>query len=389
MSRFEKFALAFLVMVAIVLWAVVGWSTYQDAWKAPLGPELALPSLQAPTLEPAATFSSPTRRAPVFNITPRPVRATRTPYIEKFPLCGGPQVMSILAIGSDTRAQGYLYGLSDVTRLVRVDFVTPRVTVLEFPRDIWVEIPGIADHYGITHGKINQAYLYGNPGMGYYDGPGQGPGLLARTLELNFGAHPDHYIAANMQTFVHLIDVIGGVDVTLPYSVDARKPDQQKRYDLYFSPGTHHLTGEQALMLARIREHSTFGRADQQNRVLCAARDALLNPSNLPQIPEIIDTFKKNIQTDLSPEQISQLACLVPKLKSGNISFTTFPRELLTEARTYDIGVKKDVYIFKADFNVLRLYVSAFNSGNWPDPDPSAAPIGTPRPPGEGGFNCP
>jgi hypothetical protein len=122
---------------------------------------------------------------------------------------------------------------------------------------------------------------------------------------------------------------------------------------------------------------------------LCAARDALLNPYNLPKIPEIVDTFKGAIQTDLSPEQISQLACLVPKLKSGNISFITFPRELLTEARTYDIGVQKDVYIFKADFNILRLYVSAFNSGIWPDPNPSAAPSGTPRPPGEGGFSCP
>jgi LCP family protein required for cell wall assembly len=385
MSRLEKLALAFLVLIAVALWAAVGWSTYQDTWKAPLGPVLAL-SGPTPTLEPAATFSL-TRPALRFNLTPG--KATRTPYVENRPLCGGPATMTVLAIGSDTRNNAYLYGLADVIRLVRVDFVTPRVTVLEFPRDIWVEIPDISDHYKITHGKINQAYLYGNPGMGYYDGPGQGPGLLARTLELNFGARPDHYVAANMQTFVRLINVIGGVDVTLPYSVDARKADQPKRMDLYFAPGTHHLDGEQALMLARIREHSTFGRADQQNRVLCAARDALFNSSNLPKIPEIIDTFKGAIQTDLSPEQISQLACLAPNLKSGNISFITFPRELLTEARTYDIGVQKDVYIFKADFNTLRLYVNAFNSGIWPDPIPSADPVGTPRPPGEGGFSCP
>jgi LCP family protein required for cell wall assembly len=386
MSRLEKFALTFLVMIAVALWAAVGWSAYQNTWKAPLGPELALPSL-TPALESSATFLPLTQST--LDPNPIPFKATRRPYFENAPLCGGPQTLMLLAIGSDTRAQGYLYGLADVTRLVRVDFVTPRVSVLEFPRDIWVEIPDISDHYKITHGKINQAYLYGNPGMGYYTGSGQGPGLLARTLELNFGARPDHYVAANMQTFVRLINVIGGVDVTLPYSVDARKPDQQKRKDLYFSPGTHHLTGEQALMLARIREHGTFGRADQQNRVLCAARDALLKPSNLPKIPEIINTFKGAVQTDLSPEQISQLACLVPKLKSSNISFITFPRELLTEARTYDIGVQKDVYIFKADFNTLRLYVSAFNNGTWPDPNLSAAPVGTPRPPGEGGFNCP
>jgi LCP family protein required for cell wall assembly len=383
MSRPEKYIFALLVFIALALWAFVGWDFYQGTWQAPLGPVLALPE-QTPTWARSGNAEQ-TRAALEFSLP----SATHRPSIETGPLCGGPETMLLLAIGSDTRAPGYLYGLADVVRLVRVDFVTPRVTVLEFPRDIWVEIPGISDHYGTTHGKINQAYLYGNPGMGYYDGPGEGPGLLARTLELNFGAHPEHYLAANMQTFVHLVDAIGGVDVTLPYSVDARKADQQDRYDLYFEPGTHHLNGTQALMLARIRQRSTFGRADQQNRVLCAVRDALLTPYNLPKIPEIIDTFKGAIQTDLSPEQISQLACLVPQLKPGNISFITFPRELLTEARTYDVGVQKDVYIFKADFNTLRLYVNAFNSGIWPDPIPSAAPVGTPRPPGEGGFSCP
>jgi LCP family protein required for cell wall assembly len=394
MSRFEKFALVCLILVALALWATVGWDFYREKWQAPLGPSLALPS-QTPGQAVPVEIPSEFPVIPIFlsqpalTPTPLPLPTAHTPAPTQAPLCGGPPVMTVLAIGSDTRATGYLYGLADVTRLVRVDFVTPRVTVLEFPRDLWVEIPDISDHEGTTHGKINQAYLYGNPGMGYYDGPGQGPGLLARTLELNFGAHPDHYVAANMATFVRLIDVIGGIDINLPYSVDARKADQKKRSDLYFAPGEHHLNGEQALMLARIRQVSTFGRADQQNRVLCAARDALLNPYNLPKLPEIIDAFDGAVQTDLSPQDISQLACLVPQLKSGNISFITFPRELLTEARTYDVGVQKDVYIFKADFNLLRLYVSAFNTGIWPDPNPAAAPAGTPRPPGEGGFTCP
>ncbi len=385
MSRLEKVALAGLILIAVVLWAVLGWDFYREKWQAPLGPSLALPS-QTPGATPSPVFLTPLKPTS----SPQPNAPSRaSAQVEPLPLCGGPKLLNILAIGSDTRATGYLYGLADVTRLVRIDFITPRVTVLEFPRDIWVEIPGISDHYGTTHGKINQAYLYGNPGMGYYDGPGQGPGLLARTLEYNFGAHPERYLAVNMQTFVEAIDVIGGLDVYLPYTVDGRKADQAKRQDLYFAPGPHHLNGEQALMLARIREHGTFGRADQQNRVLCAVREALLNPYNLPKLPEIIETFDNAVQTDLSPQEISQLACLMPQLKPENIAFTTFPRELLTEDRTYDIGVQKDVYIFRADFNTLRLYVSAFEAGIWPEPNLQTAPAGTPRPPGEGDFICP
>jgi len=381
MSRFEKFGLVLLILIAAGLWAVIGWDFYRGAWQAPMGPALALPSRTPLQANPDALS---TRIAgPTF------AQMTRNAYVAKPPLCGGPQTMTLLAIGSDTRAEGYLYGLADVIRYVRIDFVTPRISVLEFPRDLWVEIPGISSHYGITHGKLNQAYLYGNPGMGYYQGEGEGPGLLASTLDLNFGARPDHYIAANMHTFVDLVNVIGGINIDLPFSVDARKADQQKRTDLYFAPGKHHLNGEQALMLGRIREYSVFARADQQNRIMCAVRDAMLSPTNLPKIPQIITTFDNAVQTDLSPQQISQLACLVPQLKPADIIFTTFPREMLTEARTYDIGVKKDVYIFKADFNALQLLVKAFDMGAWPDRNPPPPSVETPRPRGEGSFQCP
>ena len=103
--------------------------------------------------------------------------------------------MFILLIGSDTRTDNYHAGLSDFIRIVRVDFINPGLTYLAFQRDLYVEIPWISAHSGITHGKLNQAYFYGNPGIGYYDGPGQGPGLLAETLKHNFGVRVDHYLA--------------------------------------------------------------------------------------------------------------------------------------------------------------------------------------------------
>jgi LCP family protein required for cell wall assembly len=388
MSRSERNLLVVLVLTAVVLWTAVGYNVMQT-WQRPLGPQLALPTYTPVPVSQPSTATLPPTTGSTGTPFPSP-KPSITPFVQDIdmPLCGGPMKMTLLAIGSDTRAPGYLYGLADVIRLVRVDFVVPRVSVLEFPRDLWVEIPEIDEHYKITHGKLNQAYLYGNPGYGYYQGQGQGPGLLARTLDLNFGARPDHYIAANMQTFVRMVDAIGGIDVYLPYDVDARKADQGGRYDLVFRQGAHHLNGQQALMLARIRTVDTFHRADQQNRVLCAVRDTLLDAYNLPKIPEIVGAFDGAIQTDLSPQQISQLACLVPKLEPKNISFITFPRELLKETRTYDIGVKKDVFIFEADFNAMRLYVNAFNAGIWPGPITPVSPAGTPLPPGEGGFSC-
>ena len=392
MSRLEKFSLVILSLIAFGLWADISMNYFSADWHTPLGPGMSFPSQtpSVPTDQIATKLTTTPALSQELTFSPRTIIATDTKN-DQPPVCNGPKSMTVLAIGSDTRAQTYLYGLADVIRYIRIDFVNPRISVLEFPRDIWVEIPGIEKHYNITHGKLNQAYFYGNPGMGYYDGQGQGPGLLARTLDLNFGTHPDHYIAANMQTFVRLIDAVGGIDIYLPFSVDARKPDQQKRKDLYFETGQHHLSGEQALMLARIREYSVFARADQQNRIMCALKDSILSPYILPKLPSIIDSFSGAVQTDFSPQQLSQLACLIPQIKPGNISFTTFPRELLTEARTFDIGMQKEVYIFKADFNNLKELVKAFDLGSWPElkPSISSSATTTPRPRGEGLYNCP
>jgi len=217
-------------------------------YRQPLGPELeyptatqnAGPSLTPAQIEPVAVLSTATATLPAATQTAAPQ-----------PLCGGPAVMNILAIGSDSRGQHYLYGLADVIRLVRVDFVNARVSLLEVPRDLWVDIPEISDHYGITEGKLNQAYLYGNKGLGYYDGADQGPGLLARTLNLNFGAQPDHYIAVNMMTFAAVVDAIDGIDIYLPYEISVKSKDNPKGFGI--PAGQHHIDGETALWIARIR----------------------------------------------------------------------------------------------------------------------------------------
>jgi LCP family protein required for cell wall assembly len=274
--------------------------------------------------------------------------------------------MNILAIGTDARGNNYTYGLADVIRLIRVDFVNPRVTVLEMPRDLWVQIPDIADNInGQDHEKLNQAYLYGNPGFGYTDDPAQGPGLLARTLTLNFGTRLDHYAAVNMRTFEKIVNSVGGIDVTLPKVVDGRTAtDTSKR--LLFPAGTHHLDGNRALTLARIRIEGGFARAENQNRVLCALRDKLTSPNTITKIPELIQSFKGAIQTDLSPQQLSQLACIGTQMKSGNIVFATFPSEYFKQTRQYDPVFKKNVFVWDVDFQILRDYISRFDDGTWP-----------------------
>ena len=291
MSKTQKIIVSFLSVIAGILLVLVGytsWQTYQDWAGQPLG--AALPTSPYTPIGLPATW------------TPTPGSVGLKPYVANTlvssPLCGGPPVMNILTIGSDTRSTGYTWGLSDVMRIVRVDFVKPSVTVLDFPRDLWVYIPYIADNInGQDHEKLNQAYLYGNPGDGfkYWDDPSAGPGLLALTLNINFEVKVDHYIAVNMKTFVKVVDAVGGVDVVLAESKGGG----------HLQKGPEHLDGTEALALARNRTEGVFSRGDNQNIVLCALQKKLVSPAVITEIPQLINSFQGSVQTDLSPAIMS------------------------------------------------------------------------------------
>src|SRR5690606_14425982 len=147
------------------------------------------------------------------------------------------------------------------------------------------------------------------------------------TLALNFGARIDHYAAVNMRTFVNIVNAVGGIDVYLPEPVDGRTAEDLSSR-LVFPAGQLHLMGDRALTLARIRIEGGFARAENQNRVLCALRDQLASPEVIEDIPALIQSFQDNVQTDLSPEQISQLACIGTRIEPGDIRFVDFPEEL-------------------------------------------------------------
>lgn len=357
MSRSQKIIISILSVIAVSLMAALAayaYQLYQSVALQPLGPVLPAGAQELPPTWTASPGPSPTSPGMV-TLAPTISFATNTPA----PRCGGPTMMNILLVGADTRGDNYTYGLADAIRLVRVDFITPKVSVLEFPRDLWVEIPHIADNLnGQDHEKLNQAFLYGQPGFKYWDDPSEGSGLLALTLNQNFGAQIDHYITVNMRTFVNIVNALGGIDVNIPDKETARTAD--------LPVGINHLDGSEALKLVRNREGGSFERADNQSLVICALRKKITSPNIVTQIPALIEAFKDNIRTDFTPEQLSQLACLGTQMPPQNIQLASFPGELFKQTRTYDPVFEKRIAILEADFDILRDYVARFQAGTWP-----------------------
>ena len=349
MTRAQKITLGILSAIACSIWLIVfqtASQTYQTWSQQPLGPTLAYPTqLQLP----ATWTAAPIAAQSTITLAPTLFFETQTP-VPPFLACNyNLPPMTVLAIGTDVRPGQHRSGLTDFMRAVRVDFQGQRVTALEFPRDLWVQIPGIELKLGTDHQQLHPAYAYGNPE--------HGPNLLARTLHLNFGLNVDHYMVANMNVFAEAVDALGGLDLVIPPGgIDGRtSTDRSER--LVFPEGPQHLNGEQALTLARLRNVSVFVRAENQNMVMCALRKKIENPDTILRLPAIINSFMTNIQTDLTPEHIRQLACLGTRMPRSNIVFASFPRELFHSTEVYDPVLNQDVFIWEANFDRLRAHV--------------------------------
>jgi len=285
---------------------------------------------------------------------------TPSPTIE--PVCGGPPALNIVISG--VASSNYLYGLADAVRIARVDFQNPGVTVVALPRDLWVNIPGL-ENRGISAGKLNQAYFYGTEGMGYFGGSGFGSGLLAETLQLNYGYRPDRYLAVNLNSFRIIIDTLGGIDVSLPYDVYKKVNEQPK---LFLKAGSHHLTGKQAEMLARNRINiGDFGRINNQTIILKAVAAKLLSPSGISAIPALVEQLKSNVQTDLSPADISQLICLAGMLDfQEDLVFDTLPEDTMLEQMIFDPARGINTSALVGDEARIRAFLTDFQLGIWP-----------------------
>ncbi len=338
-----------IVSVSLVLLLLVGGVLFFQRWNRPLGLALGLPtptpikSTDKPSSQPSATGE--TQNATPTETLEQPTLTEADPQ----PQCGGPPIMYILGIGVDREADDYLYGLADVIRVARVDFVTPKVTVLTIPRDLWVAFPELKEPYDerVSHGKLNQAFLYGSPGMGYYEGTGGGPGLLAHTIAHNYGLYVDHYGAVNFRAFEKIIDALGGIDLYLDQDWDGTPVDENTEDMGYFEAGQHHMTGNEALRFARIRKrYSTMARNNNQTLVLCAVKDKLLSPSVVGSIPGLINSLIGEVQTDLTPAQLSQLACLLPKLTEDNLQFISFPEEMMVPGREFDPNLGNTTFVW-------------------------------------------
>ena len=172
-------------------------------------------------------------------------------------LVSDPDITNILLIGQDRKEGQKAEMRSDAMIICSINSKTKEISLCSLMRDMYLPIPG----YG--YGMLNHTYMIG------------GFDLLNKTVEKNFGIPIDGNIEVDFDRFMKLIDIMGGVSVTITKEearyINVRRPGWN------LVEGTNLLNAEQALFYCRIRQNigGDWGRTDRQRKVIMSAFNQL------------------------------------------------------------------------------------------------------------------
>lgn len=227
---------------------------------------------------------------------------------------GGSRV-NVLFIGIDSRDwEVERCPRSDTMIVFTIDPITKTAGMLSIPRDMWVNIPGS------DYGRINQAYNLGCA----YNLPGGGPALAMQTASQFLGVPINYYAQVDFDTFIQMIDTIGGIDVLVKEKL-ILDPIGEGMDHVAITPGVRHLTGWKALAYARTR-HTANGdvdRAQRQQQVVFAILNKVFTPDYFPtfvkQAPDLYNQMSAGIHTNISFEDGLKLAVLLSQIPRSAI----------------------------------------------------------------------
>ena len=207
-------------------------------------------------------------------------------------------------------------GSSGLIMLMHFDVHDKRAGVVSIPPQALVQVPG----HGLK--QIETA-----PGFG-------GPSLLVKTVEQLTHVQIDHYARIDFTGVSNLINVIGGVDVTLPKETVSKTSVTHRNKTVTevhtFHAGLNHLSGVTAVYYVRNPSSSPDSRVLQQQSLLRAILDRmtsghmLTNPlTAVHVVPAVVAML--TVDSNFTNSQVEGFATQLAKVGGSGATFVTAP----------------------------------------------------------------
>ncbi len=259
--------------------------------------------------------------------------------------------MTVVAGGLDSRLPGEPEN-ADVFMIARVDVPTGSVRAVSIPRDLYLEIPGFG------YDKITRAYDFGSKADGgSFRG---GKEAIKATVLANFGVSVDHVAVTTFEGFEKIVDAVGGATLVNPYDVyDGEFPTIDYGYEEIFYPaGEITLNGSDALKFVRTRhQDGDPGRVMRQHLVLLALLAKVQQPAILGQLPELVESYRKDVRNDLGASRRLALALAAPRFSADSITFSDL------NSLVYSDYTAEGMWIYSGDWSQIPGYVQSQLAG--------------------------
>lgn len=217
---------------------------------------------------------------------------------------------TFLIAGKDKAA-----GLTDTVMVGMMDTKAHTLKFYSIPRDTAVNISW-------SPKKINQYYPAAeNNGK-------DGVQALLSGVQGILGYQVDSYAIFDVDVFVELVDIMGGVYFDVPMDMDYEDPSQ----DLYIhvKQGYQKLNGYDTMGVFRFRSayiDGDIGRVNVQHDLLKSIAAQCLSLGNIPNIGKMVDLFERDVLTNLSAGNVMFYVQEFLKMQDEDIVFDTIPAD--------------------------------------------------------------
>ena len=255
-------------------------------------------------------------------------------------------IYNILLVGHDRAAT-----LADVTMLINVNENKGTITVMQIPRDTYVD--------DFATNKVNAAYstYYG---MALKEGA-KDPYLAAvqsyaELLEQNLCINIHHAAVLNLDGLINIVDILGGVELYVPQRMYYSDPEQGLYIDL--QEGWQTLDGKNAENFVRFRSgyvQQDLGRINAQKIFLTALFEkvkASISISNTAKLTQVAGEIFNNLHTDMTASDIMYYGKFVLGVDLANLNMTTIPGNV--PQSHYVINRKATLAIINEYFNIYN-----------------------------------
>ncbi|MBE6586818.1 MAG: LytR family transcriptional regulator [Ruminococcaceae bacterium] len=252
-------------------------------------------------------------------------------------------MFNFLVMGHDRQAS-----LTDVVMLVSYDTDLGKMTVMQLPRDTYIEIEDYSycKLNGLYNHCVSEAKKEGSENASL-DGCVKAADYLSDVLGV-----PIHYSAVmDLDGFGAIVDAVGGVEIYVPYTMEYE--DEAQNLYINLQKGYNTLDGNEAEQFVRFRSglvNADLGRADAQKMFMTAFIEAVKENIGIKNVGDIATAIINNVDTDLHVREIVKFGTAFLDIELSDITMMTAPGEVASSYYVLNKECLKDV--LNESFNI-------------------------------------